>query len=101
MEDPTTPEEKSDRFNRLIELQNAISLKKHKEYVGKTLRARVDGEGRQGDHNLSARTNGGRLIHLSGDKSLIGEFVPVHITQATTWSLVGEIDTGLMNGVRK
>jgi tRNA-2-methylthio-N6-dimethylallyladenosine synthase len=101
MEDPTTPEEKSDRFNRLIELQNAISLKKHKEYVGKTLRALVDGEGRQGDHNLSARTNGGRLIHLSGDKSLIGEFVPVHITQATTWSLVGEIDKGLMNGVRK
>ena len=87
MEDPTTPEEKSDRFNRLIELQNAISQKAQRICWQDTQSA-CRREGRQGDHNLSARTNGGRLIHLSGDKSLIGEFVPVHITQATTWSLV-------------
>lgn len=91
MEDPTSPEEKSDRFNRLIELQNSISLKKHSEYVGKTLTALIDGEGRSGEFNLTARTNGGRLIHLNGDPSMIGRFSPVRITKATTWSLVGEI----------
>jgi len=91
MEDPATDGEKSDRFNRLIELQNSISLKKHRAYVGKTVRALIDGVGREGIGNLTARTNGGRLIHLKGDPLLIGTFAMVHITEATTWSLIGEL----------
>ena len=91
MEDPASPEEKSERFNRLIELQNTISMKKHSEYIGKTVTTLIDGEGKRGQYNLTARTNGGRLVHLKGDKSLIGKYMPVRITEATTWSLVGEL----------
>jgi len=91
MEDPVTAEEKSERFNRLVELQNSISLKKHRAYIGKTLRALIDGAGREGEGSLTARTNGGRLIHLKGDPSQIGSFAMVRITDATTWSLIGEL----------
>ena len=68
-------------------MQNAISEEKHRALIGKTLRVLVDG--RDGD-KLTARTDGGRLVRLDGDDALIGQFINVTITDATTWSLVGE-----------
>ena len=87
MEDPTPKEEKNRRFDRLCDVQNRISLEIHQAYVGKTMRVLVDG--RDGDH-LTARTEGGRLVRLPGDDSLIGSFIRAKITGCTTWSLVGE-----------
>ena len=88
MEDPTSKEEKNQRFDRLCALQNRISEEIHKDYVGKTLRCLVDGaDGEQ----LTARTEGGRLVRFSGDPSLIGQFIDLHITGSTTWSLTGTV----------
>ena len=87
MEDPTPKEEKNRRFDKLCNVQNRISLEIHQAYVGKTMRVLVDG--RDGD-NLTARTEGGRLVRLPGDDSLIGQFIDAKITGCTTWSLVGE-----------
>jgi tRNA-2-methylthio-N6-dimethylallyladenosine synthase len=84
--DPTPKEEKNRRFDRLLAVQNAISEERHRAYVGKTLRVLVDG--RDGEL-LTARTDGGRLVRLEGPDGLIGRFVNVTITGATTWSLVG------------
>ena len=92
MQDPTGQEEKSERFGRLLELENTFSLKKHQAYVGRTVRALIDGVGRDGEGSLTARTNGGRLIHLKGDASLVGTYRTVRITEATTWSLQGEAE---------
>ena len=88
MEDPTPKAEKNRRFDRLCAVQNGISEEKHRAYVGRTLRVLVDG--REGE-NLTARTDGGRLVRLTGDDSLIGRFVPVTITGSTTWSLTGRL----------
>ena len=87
MEDPTPKQEKNQRFDRLCAVQNSISEQLHNEYIGKTLRCLVDGTDKE---FLTARTEGGRLVRLSGDASLIGTFVPITITGATTWSLTGE-----------
>lgn len=91
MPDPFTREEKQRRFDRLLEIQNAISSEKHAQYVGKTIRVLVDGEGEGGEYNLTARTSGGRLVHLAGDRSLIGSFIDVEITGSTNWGLFGKI----------
>ena len=91
MPDPFTREEKQKRFDRLLELQNAISSEKHAEYVGKTMQVLVDGEGEGGEYNLTARTSGGRLVHLAGDRALIGSFTDVEITGSTNWALFGKI----------
>ena len=88
MPDPTPKEEKNRRFDRLLAVQNAISEEKHKALIGRTLRVLVDGK--DGDL-LTARTDGGRLVRLSGEDILIGQFVNVTITDATTWSLVGAV----------
>ncbi|MBQ7500424.1 MAG: tRNA (N6-isopentenyl adenosine(37)-C2)-methylthiotransferase MiaB, partial [Clostridia bacterium] len=42
MEDNTSKEEKNERFRRLLEVQNEISLSKNKEYEGKTVRVLVE-----------------------------------------------------------
>ena len=88
MDDPTTKEEKNRRFDRLCEVQNGISEQIHRKYVGKTYRCLIDGRDKD---MLTARTEGGRLIRLEADDSLIGTFQHVTITGATTWSLTGEL----------
>ncbi len=90
MPDPYTREQKQVRFDRLLEAANRISGEKHREYEGKTLRVLVDGETGKPEYNLSSRTNGGRLVHLCGDKSLIGQFIDVKIVSSNTWALYGE-----------
>lgn len=90
MPDPYSRQEKQVWFDRLLDAANRISAEKHKEYEGKRLRVLVDGlsDGKGG--NLSARTGGGRLVHLTGDPALIGQFVDVTITGSNTWALYGE-----------
>ncbi len=86
--DPATREEKQDRFDRLIALQNSVSEEKHRAYIGKTERVLIDGE----DNGLlTSRTDGGRLVRLEGDNSLIGSFREVKITGSNTWALSGEL----------
>ena len=86
MDDPTSKEEKNRRFDRLCTVQNTISENIHRNYIGKTLRCLVDG---MEDGQLTARTEGGRLVRLPGSNNLIGNFIPVTITGSTTWSLTG------------
>ena len=94
MPDPYTRADKQKHFDRLMDVSNRISGEKHKEYEGKTVRVLVDGETGREEYNLSSRTNGGRLVHLHGDKSLIGQFVNVKIVSSNTWALYGEIEKG-------
>ena len=91
MPDAATREDKQRRFDRLLEAANRVSAEKHAEYIGKTVRVLVDGETGKDEYNLSSRTNGGRLVHLSGDKSLIGQFIDVKITSGNTWALYGKV----------
>lgn len=89
MPDPVSREEKQVWFDELVETANRISGEKHREYIGRRLRVLVDGETGRGEYNLSARTNGGRLVHLKADPSLVGSFIEAEITDGNTWALYG------------
>ena len=56
--------------------------------MGKVFRCLVDGVDRD---NLTARTEGGRLVRFTGCESLIGTYQNLKITGSTTWSLSGEL----------
>ena len=90
--DPASREEKQVWFDRLLDEQNRISGRRHRSYVGKTLRVLVDGESGDSQWPLSSRTHGGRLVHLRGDASLIGRYVQARITGSNTWALFGEAE---------
>ena len=91
MPDPYTRADKQRHFDALMELSNAISGEKHREYEGRTVKVLIDGETGRDEYNLSSRTNGGRLVHLKGDPSLIGRFAEVKIVSSNTWALYGEL----------
>ncbi len=91
MDDPVPREEKQKWFDRLCSVQNDISEQLHAVYVGQTLRCLVDGESDDARWPLTARTAGGRLVHLSGDKSAVGTYRQVKITDSNTWALFGEL----------
>lgn len=90
-DDPMEMKEKKENFQRLLDVQNAISAKRHQEAVGKVYRCLVDGFSGDSRYPLSARTPGNRLVRLEGDDALVGTFQTVKIISATTWSLTGEL----------
>ena len=88
--DPVPREEKQKWFDKLLAVQNARSAALHAGYVGKTVRVLVDGESGDPQYPLSSRTEGNRLVRLTGEERLIGRFITARITGSNTWALYGE-----------
>ncbi|MBQ6906822.1 MAG: tRNA (N6-isopentenyl adenosine(37)-C2)-methylthiotransferase MiaB, partial [Clostridia bacterium] len=86
-----TDEEIHKNFDRLLEVQNAISKRKNDAYVGKICSVLVDGTSKNNENMLSGRTDSGKTVNFKGDKNLTGKYVDVKITKAHTWSLNGEL----------
>ncbi len=80
-----------ERFARLIDTQNAISLTKNEPYAGKTVRVLVDGRSKNNPDKFSGRTEGNKIVLFDGDDSMTGKFVTVHISEAHTFALTGEV----------
>lgn len=91
MENQVPPEIKSARMQKLLDLQNQISLEKNEETVGKTLRVLVEGTSKSDSSVFSARTEANKLVHFSASNELVGKFVNVKITRAEPFNLKGEI----------
>ena len=87
---PPAMEKLVEQFARLPGI-GAKSAQRLAFYVGKTLRVLVDGRNDDGKHTLTARTDGGRLVHLDGGEELIGGFYSCRITGSSNWALFGEI----------
>ena len=51
----------------------------------------VEGVSKKNENILSGYTPQNKLTNFVGPKSAIGKIVPVHITEAKTWSLNGEM----------
>ena len=92
MPDPATRAEKQVWFDKLCDAQNEISAQLHREYVGKSVKVLVDGESDDVRYPLSSRTAGGRLGHLNGAKSLVGQYVTANINDSNSWAQFGEVE---------
>ncbi len=82
---------KKERFARLLNTQNRISLQKNSEYVGKTEKVLVEGRSKTDPELLTGRNEKNRLVHFKGEDDLIGNFVNVRIITADTYCLTGEL----------
>jgi tRNA-2-methylthio-N6-dimethylallyladenosine synthase len=87
-DDQVPKEVVQDRFDRLIALQEAISLDRNRALVGRTFEVLVEGEGRKG--NLKGRTRTNKLVHAEGELSE-GEFAEFAITSAHPHHLNGRL----------
>ena len=79
------------RFDRLLELQNAIGLERNRELIGKTLRVLCDGASKNNPALASGRTEGNKIVFYQKEPKTPGEFDLVRITGADPFSLQGEL----------
>ncbi len=81
---------KHERFNRLMKVVNKGCAEKNKEYVGKIVEVLVEGYSKNDETKLTGRTRTGKVVNFEGDYKTIGALVSVQITDARSFSLVGE-----------
>ncbi|EJL39423.1 tRNA-2-methylthio-N(6)-dimethylallyladenosine synthase [Brevibacillus agri] len=93
MEDNVPMEVKKARLYRLNEVLARIGLEQNKKLQDQVLEVLIEGESKNNPDVLAGRTRTNKLVHFTADKSLIGEYVHVKITDAKTWTLHGELVT--------
>ncbi|HTE20579.1 MAG TPA: MiaB/RimO family radical SAM methylthiotransferase, partial [Armatimonadota bacterium] len=81
---------KIERLNRLIALQNRISLEKNEERVGETFEVLVEGPSDHGDGLYFGYTRENKTCHLPGHPGLVGRKVKVRAARAAQWGFFGE-----------
>ncbi|MDP3984350.1 MAG: tRNA (N6-isopentenyl adenosine(37)-C2)-methylthiotransferase MiaB [Acidimicrobiia bacterium] len=77
-----------DRFDRLVELQNRISLQRNQDQVGRRLELLVEGPSRKDPGVVAARARNGKLVHVNGCWTP-GTFFEAQIASAAPHHLVG------------
>ena len=82
---------KSARYDRLLALQNAISLEKNEPLVGQTLRVLCDGPSKNNAAVYSGRTEGAKIVFFDAIPKQTGQFLNVRIDRADTFALFGSI----------
>ena len=83
---------KSERLQRVQELATRHGYQRSLRYVDRTVEVLVEDINPRNSDQVMGRTRQGRQVYFDGNISVLrGEFVPVRITEARTWSLMGEM----------
>lgn len=83
-------EAKKDRLQRLISLQESISVEKNRQEIGRVHEILVEGPARRGD-DMMGRTRTDKTVVFPGDSSLVGQVITIRITDAWAHTLKGEV----------
>jgi tRNA-2-methylthio-N6-dimethylallyladenosine synthase len=79
-----------DRFDRLVALQNRVSLEKNEDSVGRVEEVLVEGPSKKDAEVTTARTRGNKLVHAPGVFEP-GSYLDVEITRAAPHHLLGRV----------
>lgn len=90
IDDKISDEEKGKRMRDFLAVQRDITDKSYKRFIGRTLRVLVSGVGKA-EGTLTGKSSEYIIVEFVGDKSLIGQFVNVKVTQSRNWSVFGEL----------
>jgi tRNA-2-methylthio-N6-dimethylallyladenosine synthase len=82
------PEVIQDRFQRLVSLHGELSLASNRNLLGRRLDVLVEGPSKKDPEVMTARTRGGKVVHVGG-RYPTGALFDVEITSAAQHHLVG------------
>jgi tRNA-2-methylthio-N6-dimethylallyladenosine synthase len=89
--DTTSAKEKHSRLERLQALLNEQAGAISRGMIGQTERVLVERQSVKSEHELAGKTENNRWVNFGGDRSLIGQFADVVITEALRNSLRGRL----------
>ncbi|MEG1998667.1 MAG: radical SAM protein, partial [Bacteroidales bacterium] len=89
--DDITEETKIARLQRMIELQNQLSLESNQRDIGKTFEVLAEGFSKRSREKLCGRTQQNKTVVFGKGSCKIGDFVNVKINDASSATLLGEI----------
>ncbi len=79
-----------ERLARLMAVQDRIGLERNQEQIGRTFELLIDSVSSKTSGTVQGYTRCFRLMHVPGDKSLVGQLVHARATEAHRWGLIGE-----------
>jgi len=90
MEDQLIESVKSERLNRLIKLQNAITCEVNDAGIGNTYEVLVEGVSPKDTRRLTGLTRQNKTMNFPGSLDMIGKQVCVRVTEGHLYGFVGE-----------
>lgn len=82
---------KSERLERIIKLQNSISLNSNKYDIGKTFQVLIEGTSKKSQTELFGRTQQNKVVVFPALNHNVGDYVNVIIERCTQTTLIGKI----------
>ena len=82
---------KSERLERIIKLQNLISLNSNKKDIGKTFQVLIEGTSKKSQNELFGRTQQNKVVVFPALDFKIGDYVNVLVERCTQTTLIGKI----------
>jgi tRNA-2-methylthio-N6-dimethylallyladenosine synthase len=89
LEDDVPEAVKKARLQEIIDLQNVISLERHRQDVGRTVEVLAESESRRTDSQLMGRTGTNRVVVFDRGAFQPGDLVRVRIDSASSATLSG------------
>lgn len=91
MEDNVPSEVKEERNQILLKRLAIHSEKRNRGLIGSTQQVLIEGKARRGESMYTGRTPGNRKLVFKANERLVGQIVPVRVTDAGTSALMGEL----------
>ena len=88
--DDDAEEIKLDRLNRMIALQNELSLASNKRDIGKVFEVLVEGYSKRSKDDMFGRTQQNKVVVFPAGNNQVGDIVNVKVESASSATLIGK-----------
>ncbi len=90
MDDDVPEHVKARRLQEIVDLQQAISLERNREAIGKVFEVLVEGNSKKSDEFFCGRTDSNKMVVFPKiDGVVVGDYIKVRIDRATSGTLFG------------
>jgi tRNA-2-methylthio-N6-dimethylallyladenosine synthase len=89
--DVLTPDEKTERFLELEELQRSMQRRVFTDYVGRTVSVLVERQSTRSAADMTGHSTCNKIVNFKGEQHLQGSIVDVLITETKSNSLYGRV----------
>ncbi len=91
MKDNVAEDVKIERLNRMIALQNELSLASNKRDIGKTFEVLVEGVSKRSTKQMVGRTQQNKTVVFDRGEAKVGDTVSVTIDEVSSATLIGHL----------